>query len=56
MTFTATVSPATATGTVQFTIDGANVGTPVTLVAGQATFSTATLAVGAHPVIATLQR
>ena len=53
VTFTATVSPATASGTVQFNIDGAPVGGAVALVAGQASYSTAVLAVGAHPVIAT---
>jgi FtsP/CotA-like multicopper oxidase with cupredoxin domain len=53
VTFTATVSPATATGTVQFNVDGANVGAAVALAAGVATFATTTLAAGDHPVIAT---
>jgi FtsP/CotA-like multicopper oxidase with cupredoxin domain len=53
VTFTATVSPSATTGTVQFTIDGVSVGAPVVLAAGQATFSTSTLAVGAHPVTVT---
>jgi FtsP/CotA-like multicopper oxidase with cupredoxin domain len=57
VTFTATVSPAAASGpaaisgTVQFTVDGTLVAT-VPLVAGQASYSTATLAVGAHLVSA----
>jgi hypothetical protein len=52
VTFTATVSPATATGTVQFTVDGAAVA-DVPLVAGQATYSTAGLATGAHAIAVT---
>src|SRR6185369_16866042 len=36
-TFTATVSPSTATGTIQFKVDGVNVGSPVTVSAGSAT-------------------
>jgi FtsP/CotA-like multicopper oxidase with cupredoxin domain len=53
VTFTATVSPALATGTVQFNIDGVNVGLPQTVAAGVATFTTSSLTVGAHPVKAT---
>jgi FtsP/CotA-like multicopper oxidase with cupredoxin domain len=52
VTFTASVSPAAATGTVTFNIDGINVGVPQTLVGGQAAYSTAALAAGAHLVIA----
>src|SRR6185369_14956522 len=37
--FTATVSPSAATGTVQFKVDGANVGSPATLSGGTATIS-----------------
>jgi hypothetical protein len=48
VTFTATVSPAAATGTVQFTIDGTVTSVPVT--AGQATLSTSALAVGGHVI------
>ncbi|MGE5827108.1 MAG: Ig-like domain repeat protein, partial [Micromonosporaceae bacterium] len=51
VTFTATVSPASATGTVQFSIDGTVVGF-VPVVAGQAPYTTAALAVGAHLVSA----
>ncbi len=56
VTFTATVTPenlslGTATGTVQWRIDGANV-TTSTLVAGKATYTTATLARGTHTVVA----
>ena len=57
MTFTATVAgPAAAipSGTVQFSIDGVDVGTPVTLDAlGVATYTTSTLTAGTHPVVAT---
>ena len=58
VTFTATVSPAqstngTPTGTVQFSIDGAAVGNPVSLDAnGLATLTTSSLAVGSHTVAA----
>jgi hypothetical protein len=55
ITFTATVAPSsgsgTPTGTVQFQIDGVNVGSPVTLTGGSAT-PTTTLAVGQHTVAA----
>jgi len=53
VSFTATVvgSGGTPTGTVQFTVDGTNLGSPVTLSGGVATSpSTAALAVGNHPV------
>jgi len=54
VTFTATVtSVATPAGTVQFKIDGALVGGPVTLDAnGVATFTTASLGVGNHSIVA----
>jgi hypothetical protein len=52
VTFTATVSPSTATGAVGFTVDGGSVGNAA-LVAGQATYSTSALAVGAHSIIVT---
>jgi sugar lactone lactonase YvrE len=60
VTFTATVVPSVSTasttipvGTVQFSIDGTPVGSPVTLDAsGNATYAIATLAVGAHAVTA----
>jgi hypothetical protein len=53
VSFTATVSPATATGTVQFKIDGVNFGGPVALVNGTATSgSTSTLSVNTHNVSA----
>ncbi len=48
VTFTATVSPAAATGAVVFTIDGTS--TSVPLVAGQATYTTSALATGGHVV------
>ncbi len=48
VTFTATVSPSTATGTVDFSVDGTL--TNVALVGGQATLTTNTLAVGGHVI------
>ncbi len=55
--FRATVKPATGrgpvSGTVQFAVDGVNVGTPVTLVSGAATYQTASLTVGTHDITAT---
>ena len=52
VTFTATVSPATATGMVVFNIGGVD-GSPVAVAAGTATLTTTTLTAGDHPVIAT---
>ena len=56
VTFTATIAPSTGTavptGTVQFSIDGTPVGSPVTLNNGTATYATSTLAVGSHTVSA----
>ncbi len=56
VTFTATVAATkgggTPTGTVQFKVDGANVGSPVTLNAGKATYSTSSLAVGDRSITA----
>lgn len=56
VTFTATVSPisgtGTPTGTVQFQSDGANIGGPVGLSGGVATRSTTTLPVGGHVITA----
>jgi hypothetical protein len=51
VTFTATVTPTTATGTIQFK-DGATVLNSATLAGGAATFATSTLAVGSHPITA----
>lgn len=50
VTFTATVtsSAGTPTGVVQFTLNGGNLGAPVALADGIATFSTAALPTGAH--------
>jgi hypothetical protein len=47
--FVATVSPAGATGTIQFTVDGVAVAN-VPLIAGQARYSSNTLATGAHVI------
>ena len=56
VTFTATVAPvsgsAVPSGTVQFKIDGSNVGGPVTLSSGSATYTTSTLAAGTHSIVA----
>jgi hypothetical protein len=57
VTFTATVSPVAPgagqpTGTVQFQVDGANVGSPVTLVNGQAAWTTSSLSAGSHTITA----
>ncbi len=53
VTFTATVtSTGTPTGIVQFKIDGTNLGSPVNLVGGVATISTAALTAGAYSVSA----
>jgi len=52
VTFTATVSPSAATGTVEFFDGAASLGV-VALSSGSAALSTATLGVGAHPITAT---
>jgi len=55
VTFTATVTGSgglTPMGTVTFSVDGV-AGSPINLSNGQASFSTATLAVGSHKIIAT---
>ena len=52
VTFTATVTPGSGsgqTGTVQFVIDGANFGSPVTLSGGTAQTSTSSLSVSGSP-------
>ncbi|HVX20616.1 MAG TPA: Ig-like domain repeat protein [Acidimicrobiales bacterium] len=54
VTFTATVSPTSPgggvpTGTVQFAVDGTNVGSPVALSAGQATYQTSSITVVGSP-------
>ena len=52
VTFTATVTPITATGTVTFKFDGTTLVT-TTLSGGAATYVTSTLSVGQHSVVAT---
>jgi len=52
VTFTATVIPGTATGTVQFKDGGNNLGFPVTLSGGSAIFTTPSLSVGVHSITA----
>ena len=51
VTFTATVTPGTATGTVQF-LDGATVLGTATLSGGAASFNTSSLAAGSHSITA----
>jgi sugar lactone lactonase YvrE len=51
VTLTASVTPSTATGTVQF-VDGSTVLATATLSGGLAQFSTSTLAPGTHPITA----
>jgi hypothetical protein len=54
VSFTATLSPSAATGTVQFQIDGTNFGGAVTLSGGKAVSgSTTTLSIGSHNITAT---
>ena len=50
VTFTATVAPEPAAGTVQFSIDGAPVGAPVAVVGGDASLVQSGLAPGAHQI------
>ncbi len=50
VTFTATVAPAAAAGTVQFSVDGAPVGAPAAVSGGTATFTTSSLAAGARSI------
>ena len=52
VTFTATVTPAAATGTVEFFDGATSLGAPVALSAGTASFSTAALLTGSHPITA----
>jgi uncharacterized repeat protein (TIGR03803 family) len=51
ITFTATVNPG-STGTVQFQIDGSNVGSPVALGGNTAAYTTSTLTAGSHSIVA----
>ncbi len=50
VTLTATVSPANATGTVQFNDGNINLGSPVALSNGRATLTTSSLSVGVHSI------
>ena len=52
VTFTATVSPTPPDGTVQFYDNAAPLGSPVNLSGATATYTTATLSVGSHPITA----
>jgi hypothetical protein len=55
ITFTATVTPASGggrTGTVQFQIDGGDVGDPVAIIGDTASYTTAALTAGSHWIVA----
>ena len=52
VTFTATVTGSSPTGTIKFMDGGASLGSPVTLAAGVATLTTSTLAPGTHFITA----
>ena len=52
VSFTATVTPSTATGAFQFSVDGVATGAPVTVAAGSATFGTSFATAGNHSVSA----
>ncbi|MBB2941080.1 hypothetical protein FB565_000784 [Actinoplanes lutulentus] len=52
VTLTATVSPSTAAGKIQFTDGGKNIGAPVTVAGGSATFTTSSLDAGDHSLTA----
>ncbi|MGH3886883.1 MAG: Ig-like domain-containing protein [Pseudonocardiaceae bacterium] len=52
VTLTATVTPTTATGTIQFKDGEANLGNPVTVANGKASGTTSTLTVGSHQLTA----
>jgi uncharacterized membrane protein (DUF441 family) len=52
VTFTASVTPSGAAGTVQFKDGGTNLGSPQTVSGGQATLSTSALTAGAHSITA----
>lgn len=52
LTFTATVSGSSLTGTVQFTDNGANLGSPMTLNNGSAAYTSTTLPAGNHNITA----
>jgi hypothetical protein len=52
VTFTATVSPAAAAGSVQFADGGSALGSPVTVSGGTASFTTGALTAGTHSITA----
>jgi hypothetical protein len=53
ITFTATITPASSeTGTVQFQIDGANAGAPISVSNNTAAYITSTLDAGTHSIVA----
>jgi autotransporter-associated beta strand protein len=53
VTFTATVSPAPSSGTVQFYDNGVALGSAVSVSGGTASYTTNTLSIGSHPITAT---
>jgi hypothetical protein len=50
VTFTASITPPSATGTVQFADGGAVLGTAATMASGSAILTTSSLTVGTHPI------
>lgn len=52
VTFTATVTGSSPTGTVQFSDGGVNLGAPVSLAGGVAAFTTSSLSLGTHSIVA----
>jgi hypothetical protein len=52
VTFTASVNPSTATGSMQFQDNGVNLGAPVAVSGGQAVLVTSALLAGPHPITA----
>ena len=50
--FTAVVSPSTATGTIQFLVNGTSLGSPVTLSGNKASIITSSLPIGADIIVA----
>ena len=52
ITFTATITPSTATGNVQLVVNGADFGSPVVLSGGKATFTTSSLPAGTYDITA----
>lgn len=52
VSFSAVISPIPDGGTVQFLVDGIPIGNPVSVSGGQTTYSTSSLSIGTHQIIA----